>query len=119
MIILNNLADTLFTWHSNNEQMSPRKSVLKNSKQTSFGMAKTSKQPLSLRRSRSSENVNKSPGGRVKTESVLVRILRNLTPMLHALKGLFWEKNRLFCSLVLWIPNSFKQWKLRQVKEEE
>lgn len=56
--------------------MTPRKSLLKKSKQTSSGVAKTSKQPLFLRRSRSSENVNKSPGGRVKTESVLVRIWR-------------------------------------------
>lgn len=56
--------------------MTPRKSLLKKSKQTSLGVAKTSKQPLFLRRSRSSENVNKSLGGRVKTESVLVRILR-------------------------------------------
>lgn len=56
--------------------MTPRKSLLKKSKQTSSGVAKTSKQPLFLRRSRSSENVNKSRGGRVKTESVLVRIWR-------------------------------------------
>lgn len=56
--------------------MTPRKSLLKKSKQTSSGVAKTSKQPLFLRQSRSSENVNKSPGGRVKTESVLVRIWR-------------------------------------------
>lgn len=119
MVILNNLADTLLNWHSNNEQMTPRKSLLKKSKQTSSGVAKTSKQPLFLRRSRSSENVNKSPEGRVKTECVLVRILRKSQPMLHALKSPFWEKNRLFCSLCLLIPNSFKQWKLRQVEDEE
>ena len=55
---------------------SRKKSLLKKSKQTNFGVAKTSRQPSFLRRSRSSENVNKSLGGRVKTESVLVRILR-------------------------------------------
>lgn len=94
--------------------MTPRKSLLKKSKQTSLGVAKTSKQPLFLRRSRSSENVNKSLGGRVKTESVLVRILRKSHANASRLeKPVFFVclffLNRLFCSLVLWIPNSFKQ----------
>ena len=119
MVILNNLADTLLNWHSNNGQMTPRKSLLKKSKQTSSGVARTSKQPLFLRRSRSSENVNKSPGGWVKTESVLVRIWRKSHANASRLEKPVLRKNWLFCSLVLWIPNSFKQWKLRQDKDEE
>lgn len=91
--------------------MTPRKSLLKKSKQTSSGVAKTSKQPLFLRRSRSSENVNKSPGGRVKTECVLVRILRKSQPMLHALKSLFWEKKSTVLQSSFMDPEQFQAMK--------
>ena len=113
MVILNNLADTMLNWHSNNGKMTSRKSLLKKSKQTNFGVAKTSKQPLFLRRSRSSENVNKSLGGRVKTESVLVRILRKSHGNASRLEKPVLRKKLTVLQCSFMIPNSFKQWKLR------